>query len=370
MKKPKKERKPMNRVFNFNPGPATLPLSVMQKAQQEFVDYRGTGLGIAETSHRSPEFKAVLAEAEADIRELLGVSDDYAVLFLQGGASTQFAMVPMNIAIPGKPMLYADTGSWTAKAIKEAKLFGDVRVVYEGKPGNYTTIAPVSDWDGMTSDASYLYVCSNNTIAGTQYAKFPEIDGVPLVADMSSDILSRRLDVDKFGIIFAGAQKNLGPAGVTLVIMRKDLADRVAETVPTMLKYTTHIDKGSTYNTPPAFAIYMVGLVLQWIKEQGGLAAVEDINNRKAELLYAAIDETDFYRGTADVASRSKMNVTYRLPTEELEADFIKEAKAAGMIGLKGHRSVGGIRASIYNAMPLEGVEALVAFMKEFAAKG
>lgn len=359
----------MNRVFNFNPGPATLPLPVMQKAQAEFVDYKGTGLGIAETSHRSAEFKAVMEATESGIRELLNISDDYAVLFLQGGASMQFAMVPMNIAIPGKPMLYADTGSWTAKAIKEAKLFGDVKLVFEGKSCDYTTIAPVEQWQGMTSDASYLYVCSNNTIAGTQYPVFPEIEGVPLVADMSSDILSRQIDIDKFGIVFAGAQKNLGPAGVTLVIIRRDLAERVQTAVPTMLKYSTHIDKESSFNTPPAFAIYMVGLVVDWIKEQGGLAAVENANDRKANLLYAAIDETDFYRGTADPASRSKMNVTYRLPNEELEAAFIKQAKATGMIGLKGHRSVGGIRASIYNAMPVEGVETLVAFMKDFAAK-
>ncbi len=358
----------LNRVFNFNPGPSTLPLEVMQEAQREFVDYHGTGLGIAESSHRGAEFKTVLEETEAGIRELLGLSDDYAVLFLQGGASLQFAMAPMNLAIQGKPMLYADTGSWTSKAIKEARLFGDVQVVFNGKDNDYTAIAPANDWKNMTSDASYLYICSNNTIAGTQYAKFPELDGVPLIADMSSDIMSRRLNVDKFGMIFAGAQKNLGPAGVTLVIMRRDLADRAKAEIPTMLKYKTHIDKGSTFNTPPAFAIYMVGLVVKWIKNLGGLAAMEELNDRKAAMLYDAIDAGDFYRGTAAVDSRSKMNVTFRLPSEQLEAEFIKNAGDRGMLGLKGHRSVGGIRASIYNAMPAAGVEALTQFMREFAA--
>jgi phosphoserine aminotransferase len=358
----------LNRVFNFNPGPSTLPLEVMQEAQREFVDYHGTGLGIAESSHRGAEFKQVLAETEADIRELLGISNDYAVLFLQGGASLQFAMAPMNLALEDKPMLYADTGSWTSKAIKEAKLFGQVKTVFDGKGKDYTTIAPVSEWNYMSSDASYLYVCSNNTIAGTQYAEFPELEGVPLIADMSSDIMSRQLDIDKFGMIFAGAQKNLGPAGVTLVIIRRDLAERVSSTVPTMLKYTTHIEKGSTFNTPPSFAIYMVGLVVKWIKKLGGLAAMEELNNRKADILYDAIDAGDFYRGTAAVDSRSKMNVTFRLPSEELEAEFIKNAGERGMIGLKGHRSVGGIRASIYNAMPAAGVEALTQFMREFAA--
>ena len=356
-------------AYNFNPGPATLPDPVMAKAQEEFVDYQGQGYGIVEASHRSDTFKEVLAATEANVRELLNVPDDFDVLFLQGGASMQFAMVPMNIMLDGKPALYADTGSWTTKAIKEAKLFGDVRVVFEGKPCNYNQIGDFSEWEGITRDASYLYVCSNNTIYGTQYHFFPELEGVPLVADMSSDIMSRRIDVDKFDIIFAGAQKNLGPAGVTLVILRHDLAERAADSVPTMLKYTTHIEKDSAFNTPPTFAIYMVRLVTDWVKDQGGLDAVERVNNVKAENLYEQIDSSDFYRGTAEAADRSKMNVTFRLADPDLEAVFLQEAADAGLIGLKGHRSVGGIRASIYNAMPLAGVEALIDFMNAFETK-
>lgn len=353
-------------THNFNAGPATLPADVMLKVQSEFVDYEGIGFGIIEASHRSDVFKKILANTEATIRELLSISDDYAVLFLQGGASLQFAMVPMNLMVDGTPALYADTGSWTRNAIKEAKKIGDARVVFDGATTNYTQIGEFNEWEGVTAAASYLYICSNNTIAGTQYHFFPEVNGVPLIADMSSDIMSRRVDVSKFGVIFAGAQKNLGPAGVTLVIIRRDLAERVADKVPTMLKYSTHIDKGSTFNTPPVFAIYMVGLVAQWVKEQGGLAGIEKINNAKAQSLYDRIDATDFYHGTAEVADRSKMNVTFRLPSEELEDAFVKEAATHNLVGLKGHRSVGGVRASIYNAMPMAGVSALIDFMNEF----
>ncbi|MCF7854938.1 MAG: 3-phosphoserine/phosphohydroxythreonine transaminase [Candidatus Pacebacteria bacterium] len=357
------------KVYNFYPGPATLPEEVMKRAQEEFVDYHGLGYGIAETSHRSPEFKEVIERAEQNVRDLLGVSDEYAVLFLQGGASLQFAMLPMNLMVPGKPGLYADTGSWTSKAIKEAKKIGETKVVYEGEKTSYTQIGDFNDWEGVTRDASYLYICSNNTIYGTQYHFFPELNGVPLIADMSSDIMSRKVDVSKFGAIFAGAQKNLGPAGVTLVIIHKDLADRASADLPTMLSYKTHIEKGSTFNTPPVFAVYMVGLVLDWIQEQGGLDAVEKVNNVKAENLYSRIDASDFYLGTAASADRSKMNVTFRLDNEDLEPTFIAEAAAAGLIGLKGHRSVGGIRASIYNAMPLAGVSKLIDFMGDFEEK-
>lgn len=354
------------KVYNFSAGPAMLPLEVMKQAQAEFLDFHGQGFGIVESSHRGDAFKQVLAEATQDLKDVMSVPDDYEVLFLQGGASLQFAMVPMNIALDDKPALYADTGSWTTKAIKEAKLLTDVKVVFEGKKEGYSHIGVFSDWNNVTRDASYLYICSNNTIAGTQYHYFPELEGVPLVADMSSDIMSRRIDVSKFGIIFAGAQKNMGPAGVTVVIIRKDLIERVKDTLPTMLKYTTHVEKGSSFNTPPVFAVYMVGLVAKWVKEQGGLEAIERINNVKAQNLYECIDSSDFYRGAAHEADRSKMNVTFRLPEEELEKKFLKEAAEKNLVGLKGHRSVGGIRASIYNAMPLAGVEALIDFMTEF----
>lgn len=358
----------MQTVYNFNAGPATLPNPVLQKVQEEFCDFHGCGYSLIEESHRSATFKEILAGTEANVRKLLGVNDDYAVLFLQGGASMQFGMLPMNLALEGKPMLYADTGSWTSKAMKEAKLFGDVKAVYSGKEDNYTKIGDPDGWD-WSGDASYAYLCSNNTIFGTQYRSFPDTGATPLIADMSSDILSRVVDGNQFGVIFAGAQKNLGPAGVTLVVIRKDLAERVQNSVPTMLKYTTHIEKDSAFNTPPTFAIYVVGLVLDWIKQQGGLSAVEKINNTKSDSLYNVIDGSDFYLGTAEPADRSHMNVTFRLANTDLESTFVAEAKEAGLIGLKGHRSVGGMRASIYNAMPLAGVSTLVDFMHDFERK-
>ena len=353
------------KVYNFAAGPATLPPSVMEKAQQEFVDFNGIGYGIAEATHRGASFQGVIDRCEANIRELMGISDDYAVLFLQGGASLQFAMVPMNLMLSGKLALYADTGAWTTKAIKEAKLFGDAKVVYSGKDSEYTKIGDCGTWD-WSGDASYAYLCSNNTVRGTQYHFFPNTGDVPLIADMSSDIMSRKVDVNKFGMIFAGAQKNLGPAGLTLVIIRKDLAERVAATVPTMLKYETFIKSNSLFNTPPCFAIYMMGLVTEWIKEQGGIAGVEKVNVSKSDALYEHIDMSIFYQGTVESGDRSKMNVCFRLPEEELEKKFVKEADAAGLVGLKGHRSVGGIRANIYNAMPLSGVATLIDFMTEF----
>ena len=357
-----------SQVYNFNPGPATLPQAVMAKAQAEFVDYRGSGLGIVESSHRGAAFKEVIERTEANVRELMGIGDDYAVLFLQGGASLQFSMVPMNLMLDAKPALYADTGTWTSKAIKEARLFGETEVIFSGEDSEYTRIGDCTEWD-VRQDASYLYLCTNNTVRGTQYHFFPNTGEVPLVADMSSDIMSRQMDVSRFAVVFAGAQKNLGPAGVTLVIIRKDLAARVGDAVPTMLKYATHIDKGSLFNTPPAFAIYMVGLVTDWLKEQGGLAAIEKINMAKSQALYETVDMSIFYQGTVEPGDRSKMNVCFRLPEEELEATFVKEAEATGLVGLKGHRSVGGIRASLYNAMPLAGVSRLIDFMAEFEEK-
>jgi phosphoserine aminotransferase len=354
------------RIFNFHPGPATLPREVMLQAQAEFVNFRGIGYGVLEESHRSPLFIDVAQKAEQNIRDLLGLDDSFSVLFLQGGASLQFAMVPMNLTLPGKPALYANTGYWAGKAIKEAKLLGDVKVVFDGKAHNYSRIGDPSDWD-WSGDASYAYICTNNTIYGSQYHFFPDTGATPLVADMSSDIMSRPVDIKKFSLIFAGAQKNLGPSGVTLVVLRKDLAARVAEKVPTMLKYATHIEAESMYNTPPTFGIYLILLVTEWLKAQGGLTGIERINTAKSQAIYQFIDDSNgFYRGTVEAGDRSKMNVTFRLPSEELEARFVKEATAHGLIGLKGHRAVGGVRASLYNAMELEGVSRLIDFMEEF----
>ena len=355
-------------VYNFSAGPAVLPKPVMEQVQAEFVDFRGSGYGLVESSHRSPQFQAVVDEAVADIRKLMDITDKYEVLFLQGGASTQFAMVPMNLALPGQKMQYADTGAWTSKAIKEAKLFGDVEAIYDGKTSEYTAIGDIAEWE-VDPEAAYVYLCSNNTIHGTEFHEFPLTGDVPLVADMSSDIMSRPVNVDDFALIFAGAQKNLGPAGVTLVIVRKDVLARTGDKIPTMFKYGTHVDKGSMFNTPPTFAIYMVGLVAKWILKQGGLDAIEAMNSEKSEMLYECIDSSQIYVGTAAAADRSRMNITFRLTTDELEAAFVKEAAAEGLVGLKGHRSVGGCRASIYNAMPLDGVESLVAFMRDFERK-
>lgn len=355
------------RIYNFSPGPATLPYSVLEEAAKDIVNFKDKGIGLIEMSHRSKEFMAVADETEALVRELLAVPENYKVLFLQGGASSQFFMVPMNLLGPGKKATYLNTGTWTKKAIKEAKLLGDITVAYSSEESSFNRV-PAQDEYTVDQDAEYLYLCSNNTIYGTQFAQFPD-KGNMLVCDMSSDIFSRPLDISRFGIIFAGAQKNMGPAGVTLVIIREDLLDVTPENVPTMLRYKTHADKGSMFNTPPTFAMYCVGRVLNWLKEQGGVAALQKRNEQKAALLYEAIDGSDFYRGHAEKASRSLMNVTFNLPTPELEAEFIAEAAKIGLDGLKGHRSIGGCRASIYNAFPKEGVEKLVAFMAEFAAQ-
>ncbi len=352
------------RAFNFNPGPAMLPTEVMEQAQHEFSDYHKTGMGIMEHSHRGTEFTEVIESAEKNIRELLDISDDYAVLFIQGGASLQFAMVPMNLHVPGTVMEYADTGAWSTAAIKEAKLIGDVKVVCSSKDTNYNKIPDIRHWK-LDSKASYLHITSNNTIFGTQYHSFPETKA-PLIADMSSDFMSRTLDVSEFALIYAGAQKNIGPSGVAVVIMRKDLVKRTPASLPTMLKYGTYIDGKSLYNTPPTFGIYMIRLVTEWMKKKGGLSSIEKINDTKSEALYETIEDSDFYTNPVEPASRSKMNIVFRLPSEPLEEKFVKEAKAKGLIGLKGHRSVGGIRASIYNAMPLEGVEKLIDFMNAF----
>jgi phosphoserine aminotransferase len=354
-----------DRVFNFNAGPGTLPRVALEQAAQDIVNYRDSGLGIMEMSHRSKEFMAITDQTEALLRELMTIPDNYRVLFLQGGASSQFFMVPMNLLSAGATATYLDTGTWSTKAIKEAQRFGTIDVAYSGKTDNYRRI-PRHDEFRIAENSSYLYLVSNNTIFGTQFADFPASTKM-LVADMSSDILSRPVDVSRFGLIFAGAQKNLGPAGVTIVIVRDDLLEPALDSVPTMLRYKTHAEKGSMFNTPPCFAIYVVGEVLKWLKAQGGVTAIAQRNEEKARTLYRMIDSSDYYRGHAEPDSRSRMNVAFNLPSAELEARFVAEATAQGMIGLKGHRSVGGCRASIYNAFPIDGVHRLVAFMQDFA---
>jgi len=355
------------RIYNFSPGPSILPYPVLQQAAKDIVNFNDKGIGLIELSHRSKEFMAVAEETESLIRENLNVPDNYKVLFLQGGASTQFFMIPMNLLGEGKKATYLNTGTWSNKAIKEARLFGDIDVAYSSEESTFNRV-PGNDEYSVAPESKYLYFVSNNTIYGTQFLTFPEADTV-LVADMSSDICSRPVDVSKFGIIFAGAQKNMGPAGVTVVIIRDDLLDRTPDNVPTMLRYRTHADKGSMFNTPPCFAIYCVGQVMKWLKESGGVEEINKINEVKASLLYGIIDSTDFYRGHAEVQSRSRMNIAFNLPTPELEAKFITEATSVGLDGLKGHRSIGGCRASIYNAFPKNGVEKLVRFMEEFARK-
>lgn len=356
------------RIFNFNPGPAVLPLAVLEQMQGELLDFGGSGMSVMEISHRSQWFNEVIDEAVARTKRLLGLDDRYHVLFLQGGASMQFCMAPMNLAEDGKAVEYIDTGTWSTKAIKEARILGkETRVIASSEDRDYTYIPSGFE---VSQDASYLHITSNNTIRGTQWSSFPDAGEVPLICDMSSDIFSRVLDPGPFGLIYAGAQKNAGPAGVTIAILRDDMLQRVPADLSTMLKYSTFVEKDSRFNTPPALAIYVVGLVLKWLEETvGGLEAMQRINDEKAGILYDYLDSQDFYRTTASPESRSKMNVTFRLPTPELEQTFIAEALQAGLGGLKGHRSVGGCRASIYNAMPAEGVRALVQFMTEFLAK-
>lgn len=359
----------MARIYNFNPGPSTLPLSALEKAQAEFTDYKGSGMSVLEISHRSKDFEAILADTQNLLKELLGIPDNYKILFLGGGASLQFDMIPMNFIPAGGSADFVVTGEWAKRAIKEANIIAKGRAAASSEDRNFCYLPKASSWD-LDPAAAYLHVTSNNTIFGTQYHTFPDLPGKFLVCDMSSDILSHRIDVSKFAMIYAGAQKNLGPAGVTLIILRDDFAATAREGLPTMLSYATHIKNNSLYNTPPVYPIYIMQLTLQWIKENGGLAAIEQVNRDKAEMLYAAMDSSDgFYRGTVNADSRSWMNVPIRLATEELEAAFIAEAKSQGMGGLKGHRSVGGIRVSMYNAMPLAGIEKLVQFMKEFKAK-
>ncbi len=358
----------MARIFNFSAGPAILPEDVLREAQEELVDYKGAGMSIMEMSHRGKEYEAVHNEAIANLKRLMGLGDDHAVIFQTGGASAQFALVPMNLLGPGQTADYINAGSWGAKAVKEAKIIGAVNIAADTRKAAPARM-PRQDELKLTPNAAYLHLTTNETIEGTQLKSLPQTDA-PLVGDMSSDILSRPIDFSKFGLIYAGAQKNIGPAGVTLVAIRKDLVERSPETIPAIFRYKTHVAENSLYNTPPCFAIYLVLLVTRWIDAQGGLAALAQRNAEKAALLYATIDNSGgYYRGTAAVEDRSDMNVTFRLPSEELEEAFVKEAAKHGMKGLKGHRSVGGIRASIYNAFPRAGVEALVSFMRDFQAR-
>jgi phosphoserine aminotransferase len=357
-----------NRLFNFSAGPAVLPLPVLEEAQRDLVALPGVGMSVMEISHRSATFEGILNQAVADMRELGGIPDTHKILFLQGGASTQFAMVPMNLMAQGGVADYVITGDWGKKALKEAKKFGKVNVAATTEDGNFARV-PRQDEIKLTPGAAYVHMTSNETIHGNEFHYLPDFGDAVLVCDTSSDMYSRPIDVSKYGLIYAGAQKNLGPSGVTVVIVREDLLGRSADTLPTMLNYKTHAENGSMYNTPPAFGIYILGLVLKWMKGQGGLAAIEQANIKKADTLYAELDRTGFWKPHADKASRSRMNVTFRLGSEDLEKKFAKEATAAGLDGLKGHRSVGGIRASIYNAFPQAGVDALVEFMKEFERK-
>ena len=353
------------RIVNFSAGPAVLPVEVLEQAQRDLLSLPGVGMSILEVSHRSKAFEDILAGCEADLRTLAKVPEGYHVLLLQGGASLQFSMVPMNLLPAGGSADYVVTGAWSQKAVKEAKRVGGVKVAASTESENFTRVPRQSELT-LDANAAYVHYTTNNTIFGTEFHYVPDAGTVPLVADASSDIFSGPIDVSKFGLIYAGAQKNLAPAGVTLVIVRDDLLRRTPATLATMLQYGVHVEHKSMYNTPPVFAIYVMRLVLAWLLKRGGLEAVDKANARKSDKLYAEIDRTPFYRGHAKPDSRSRMNVTFRLPSEELEKKFAKEATAAGLDGLKGHRSVGGMRASIYNAFPEDGVDALVQFMQEF----
>ena len=358
----------VHRVLNFSAGPAVLPVSVLEEAQRDLVALPGVGMSILEISHRSRTFEDILATTEADLRALGRVPATHKVLFLQGGASLQFSMVPMNLLTGGSTADYIVTGGWAQKAVKEAQRVGTVNVAASTEAENFSRL-PRQEELKLTANAAYVHFTSNNTLFGTEWTSEPEVGSVPLVCDTSSDMFSRPIDVSKYGLIYAGAQKNLGPSGVTLVIIRDDLLARSAKSLPTMLNYAVHVENGSMYNTPNTFGIYLMGLVLKWAIAQGGLTEIAARNQRKASKLYAEIDRTGFYRGTAAKDCRSLMNVTFRLASEELEKAFVKESTAAGLDGLKGHRSVGGMRASIYNAFPDEGVDALVDFMREFEKK-
>ena len=358
----------MSRVYNFSAGPAALPEEVLKEAAAEMLDYAGTGMSVMEMSHRSKTFDKIIKDAEQDIRDLMGIPDNYKVLFLQGGASQQFAMIPMNFMKNGVAD-YIVTGNWAKKAWQEASKYGKANCIASSEDKNFSYIPDCSDLP-VDEDADYVYICQNNTIYGTQFHTLPNTKGKTLIADVSSCFLSEPIDVTKYGVIYGGVQKNVGPAGVVIAIIREDLiTDEVFPGTPTMLKYKTHADKDSLYNTPPAYGIYICGKVFKWLKKMGGLEEIERRNHRKAELLYGYLDESRLFTPTAEKTSRSYMNVDFVTGDKELDAEFVKEAEAKGLCGLKGHRMIGGMRASIYNAVPYEGVEALVAFMKEFEEK-
>lgn len=355
----------MSRVYNFSAGPAMLPEEVLKEAAEEMTDYRGTGMSVMEMSHRSQAFASILNEAETDIRELMHIPENYKVLFLQGGASLQFAMIPMNL-MKNKVADYIVTGQWAKKAYQEAQKYGRVNKIASSEDKTLSYIPDCSDLS-VSPDADYVYICENNTIYGTKFRELPDTKGKPLVADVSSCFLSEPVDVTKYGLIYGGVQKNIGPAGVVIVIIREDLiTEDVLPGTPTMMQYKTHADAGSLYNTPPAYGIYICGKVFKWLKKQGGLEEIKKKNEKKAKLLYDYLDESCLFKGTVEKKDRSLMNVPFVTGNEELDAKFVKEAKEAGLENLKGHRSVGGMRASIYNAMPYEGVQALVDFMKKF----
>jgi phosphoserine aminotransferase len=362
--------KPTKRAFNFNAGPAAMPLPVLEKMRDELLDYGGTGMSVMELSHRSAEFEAINDRTEQTLRRLLAIPEDYAVAFLQGGASLQFAMVPMNLYVAGKPVDVLHTGAWTSKAIEELKKVAECRLAASGEAQKFSRLPKASEIS-FDANASYVHICTNNTIEGTQWHSIPDAGSVPVVADMSSDIMSRPVDVKRFGMIFAGAQKNMGPSGVTVAILRKDLAERGSDKIAKILQYRTFIKDRSLYNTPPTFGIYAMGLVLDWIETQGGLAGIEKRNEAKAKLLYDALDAGSYYKCPVEKDSRSRMNIVFRVAggDEAIEKKFAKEATAAGLVGIKGHRSVGGMRASLYNAVSIEAVEALISFMREFEKK-
>ena len=355
----------MARVTNFSPGPAALPLAVLEQVREELTDWQGSGMSVMEISHRSKQFLGVAEQAEADLRNLLAIPDNYRVLFVQGGATLQFAAAPLNLAHAGQRTDYVVTGSWGKKAVAEALRYSEAKVAADAADSHYTTIPEQGEWD-TSPDAAYLHYTPNETIGGVEFQYIPETGDVPLVADMSSTILSRPLDVSRFGVIYAGAQKNIGPAGLTIVIVREDLLGRARPETPSMLDYRVHAGAGSMSNTPPTFAWYVAGLVFRWLLDQGGVAAIGEINRAKKDSLYAAIDGSDFYRNPVDPACRSWMNVPFTLARPELDAVFLEQAQAAGLTNLKGHRSVGGMRASIYNATSQAGVDALIEFMREF----
>lgn len=362
--------KSTKRAYNFNPGPAAMPLPVLEKMRDEMLNYGGTGMSVMELSHRSAAFEAINDKAEQSLRRVLGIPAEFAVVFLQGGASLQFAMVPMNLALPGKPVDVLHTGAWTAKAIEEIKKVAECRLAATGEAQKFTRL-PRANEITVDANASYVHICTNNTIEGTQWHSIPDAGSVPIVADMSSDIASRPVEVNRFALIFAGAQKNLGPSGVTVAIIRRDLADRASDKIAKILQYRTFIKDKSLYNTPPTFGVYAMGLVSDWIEQQGGLTAIEKRNEAKAKLLYDMLDASGYYKSPVDKDSRSRMNIVFRVAggDEAVEKQFVKEAEAAGIVGIKGHRSVGGMRASLYNAVTLEAVEALVSFMREFERK-